>query len=262
MPDADDRRPGGHEHLDLIDNVLRDTSTAASTRRHLLRRAAEGTAVAAAAGLMDPVGSALAHTRKHGGGDSVKTVGTVAVTAEAFAVTYLTALLGNPPKDTPAEVAAVIKAADEEEYLHYRFLRSAGFEPLTKKFYLPDALFGPGVKDVAAVIEIAEELFVNAYLIGITTFAGAGNADLARYAGEILGVEAEHRALARSVQGKLPNDRAFESYRYKHLNTIVKQLEGAGVGFGKPTAKGGNLYRFHGVDGVTAGVDVIGRRPR
>lgn len=260
MPLTDDRPPT-HEHLDLIDNVLQDTPTAPSTRRWLLQRAAAGTAVAAAAGMMDPVSSALARSRRRGGGDSVKTVGTVAVTAETFAVTYLTALLGKPPSDTPADVANVIKAADLEEFRHYQFLRGAGFKPLTSKFYLPDALFGPSVKNVAAVIELAEELFVNAYLIGITTFAGAGKASLARYAGEILGVEAEHRALARFVQGKLPNNRGFEQYRFHRMDQIVGQLTNAGVGFGKPTGKGGQLYRFHGVGNATKGISIENAKP-
>jgi hypothetical protein len=252
--------PAAHEHLDLIDNVLRDTSTPDQTRRWVLQRAAAGTAVAAAAGMMDPVASAFAKTRKHSG-DSIKTVGTVAVTAETFAVTYLTALLSKPPADTPADVAQVIAAADLEEYRHYRFLRKAGFKPLTRDFYLPDALFGPSVKDVAAVIETAEELFVNAYLIGITTFANAGNQTLARYAGEILGVEAEHRALARFVQGKLPNNRAFERFHFHHLDDIVGQLTKAGVGFGKATEKGGSRYRFKGVGTVATGLPVENLNP-
>jgi hypothetical protein len=260
VPDTSPSHPS-HEHLDVIENVLRDTPTSVETRRGLLRRAAAASAIAGAAGLMDPLGSAFAASRRHGG-DSAKTVGTIAVTAEALAVTFLTQVLSRPPADTPANVANVIKAADLEEYRHYRFLRDAGFKPLTTTFYLPDALFGPGVKDVAAVIEVAEELFVNAYLIGITTFAGAGNAKLARYAGEILGVEAEHRALARFVQGKLPNDRAYEAFKFHRMADIVKQLEGAGIGFGKPTRKGGKPYRFRGVGNAANGVHITHREPR
>jgi hypothetical protein len=260
MPRTDDGPVAAHEPLDLIENVLNDTPTSAGTRRWLLHRAAAGSAVAAAAGLMDPVGTAFAKARHHGH-DSVRTVGTVAVTAEAFAVTYLTALLRRPPSDTPSDVANVLKAADLEEFRHFEFLRDAGFKPLTHKFYIPDALFGPTVKDVAAVIEIAEELFVNAYLIGITTFARAGKPALARYAGEIAGVEAEHRALARFVQGKLPNNRAFERYHFHRLDAIVGQLEAAGVGFGKPTDKGGKLYRFHGVGNAAKGVHIENRKP-
>jgi hypothetical protein len=262
MSRTDDGSPAAHEPLDLIDNVLRDTPTPPGTRRWLLQRAATGSAVAAAAGLVDPVSAAFARPHHgHHHHDSVKKVGTVAVTAEAFAVTYLTALLGKPPADTPADVAEVLKAADLEEFRHFRFLRRAGFKPLTLQFYIPDALFGPSVKDVAAVIELAEELFVNAYLIGITTFARAGKETLARYAGEIAGVEAEHRALARFVQGKLPNNRAFERFHYHRLDAIVAQLEAAGVGFGKPTEKGGKLYRFHGVGNATKGVHIQNRNP-
>ncbi|MGH2856689.1 MAG: hypothetical protein ACRDMJ_04305 [Solirubrobacteraceae bacterium] len=251
--------PAPHEHLDVIDNVLRDTSTPDQTRRWLLKRAAGGAALAGALGLMDPIGTAFAATKS--GADTPQMVGTIAVTAETFAVTYLGAVLEKDAGVMPALVKDVIRAADVEEFYHRKFLVEAGFKPLTHDFYLPKALFGPTVKHVAAVIEIAETLFVNAYLIGITVFSAAGSPKLARYAGEILGVEAEHRTLARFVQGKLPNNVAFESYRFHRLDEIVGQLEDAGVGFGKPTKKGGNKFRYHGLGNNGRGVNIKDHKP-
>jgi hypothetical protein len=85
----------------------------------------------------------------------------------------------------------------------------------------------------------------NAYLIAITAFAKAGKASLARYGGEILGTEAEHRALARFAQGKLPNNVDFESYKIHSISGIVRALEKAGVGFGKKASKSpGAFYEF------------------
>ncbi|MGH2874477.1 MAG: hypothetical protein ACRDL5_18715, partial [Solirubrobacteraceae bacterium] len=93
-------------------------------------------------------------------------------------------------------------------------------------------------------IEYAETQFVNAYLIGVTAFAKAGKDSLARYAAEILGTEAEHRALARFAQGKLPNDVGFESYAIHSIGGIVGALEKAGIGFGKQGRRPGAFYTF------------------
>ncbi len=248
------------EHIDLLDNVLKDTSTPAHTRRSLLKYAATGTAVAAAAGMMDPVSSAFARGHRHP--NAPAKIGTIAVTAEAFAVTYLTKLLKSPPSDIPKDVAQIVAYADQEEFDHYHYLRHEGFKPLTTKFYLPNALFGPTTKGVAAVIELAETLFINAYLIGITSFARRGKGGLARLAGEIAGVESEHRALARFAQGKIANDRGFEQYKYRRIDQIVAELEKAGVGFGKPTAKGGPAYRFPGNPRRVTQARPTGNRPR
>ncbi|MBV9466405.1 MAG: hypothetical protein JO169_09855, partial [Solirubrobacterales bacterium] len=87
-------------------------------------------------------------------------------------------------------------------------------------------------------------LFIDAYLIATTAFVKAGKADLARYAGEIGGVEAQHLALVRFARNELPNDRAFQSYAIKDIGGIVAALEKAGVGFGKPGAMPGKFYAF------------------
>lgn len=251
---------GSGEHLDLIDNVLRDTNTPSQTRRWLIKRAAAGAAAASAVGMLDPVASAFARTGSSSASDSPQKIGVTAATAEAFAVTYLGAVLEKTRGQLPADVHAVIAAAQFEEFRHLEFLRKAGFKPATLKFYLPGALFG-SVTHVAAVIETAETLFINAYLIGITVFAQAGNPTVARYAGEILGVEAEHRTLARFLQGKLPNNLAFEGYRYHRIDDVVKALEDAGVGIGKPTKKGGPVYHYHGVGNNSRGLVISGRDP-
>jgi len=99
-------------------------------------------------------------------------------------------------------------------------------------------------KSVFETIEYAETQFVNAYLIAITAAAEAHNATLARYAGEILGTESGHRALARFALGKLPNNLGFEVYKIHRISGIVKALEDAGIGFGKKGKKPGKFYEF------------------
>ncbi|HEV3093037.1 MAG TPA: hypothetical protein VGY30_00830, partial [Solirubrobacteraceae bacterium] len=86
--------------------------------------------------------------------------------------------------------------------------------------------------------------FINAYLIAVTAFAKAGMNSTARQAAEILGVEAEHRALARFAQNKLPDNLGFEVYKIKKIGGIIGALEAAGVGFGKQGKGPGAFYTY------------------
>jgi Ferritin-like domain len=226
----------GTDDVQRLENVLDDSALPGQTRRGILKRAAVGAVAASAFG---PVAGAFAQTAT---ADSAKTVIDTAITAEALAVTYLTGLVENASATGVTKFVDVLKAANAAEYDHYKALKTLGAKPLTTKFWAPNDFFKPG--NVFPTIEVAETLFIDAYLIGTTTFAKAGKADLARYAGEILGVEAEHRALARFAQNKLPNNVGFESYHIKSMAGIVRALEKAGVGFGKKGSKPGKFYEF------------------
>lgn len=229
------------EDVQVLENVLNDTPTSPRSRAWLLKRAALGAGVAAAA---TPIGRVLASS----GGDTAQSVGTTAVTAEALAVTYLTEMLGRlGSKLGAAELP--LKAANRSEQDHYAFLSGAGFKPETTKFWIPDAAFE--AKNVAPTIEVLETIFVNAYLIGTTVFAKAKNAKLARYTAEIAGVEAEHRTLARQLQGKLPDNLAYEIYKVKTMSGAVSEIESAGIGFGKQGSQPGAFYTYSGTTAAT-----------
>lgn len=226
------------EDVQRLENVLTDADLPELTRRGLLGKAAIGTATVGALGALGPIPAALASS------NSIVAIVNDAVTAEALAVTYLTGLVENASKiGIPADLVPVLKAANAAEHDHYKTLRSLGARPLTTKFWAPNSFFASS-RAVFETIEYAETQFVNAYLIAITAFAKAGKGSLARYAGEILGTEAEHRALARFAQGKLPNNLGFESYRIHKIGGIVEALEDAGVGFGKKGATPGAFYHF------------------
>lgn len=222
------------DDVQRLENVLDDTAPDGVTRRVLLRRAAVTAAVASAA----MPATALAQSASV---ESKKLLDT-AITAEALAVTYLTGLIKNASATGVTKFVDVLKAANASEYDHYKALQSLGATPITTKFWAPDAFFKPG--EPFKVLEMAEGLFIDAYLIAATTFAGAGQAVYARYAGEIGAVEAQHLALVRFAQNKLPDDRAFQAYPIKNINGIVAALEKAGVGFGKPGAMPGKFYSF------------------
>ena len=228
------------DDVQRVDNVLSDAKVEPFTRRSLVTRAATGAATVGALGALGPIPSALAS----GSGNSIKTIITDAVTAEALAVTFLTGVIENANKiKIPSNLVPVLKAANHAELDHYRVLRSLGAKPLTTKFWAPNSFFASS-KAVFSTIEYAETQFVNAYLIAITAFAKAKQDKLARYAGEILGTEAEHRALARFALGKLPNNVGFEVYKIHSIGGIVKALEDAGIGFGKKGKTPGRFYEF------------------
>lgn len=223
------------EDVQTIENALVDANVDGLTRKRLLGRAALG---AAAIGALGPPGRALAAATA----DTVDTVVTTAITAEALAVTYLSGVIATVKGGAVDKFRPVLKNANSAEYDHYKTLKSLGGKPLTTKFWAPNAAFEPA--NVFPTIEAAEELFVNAYLLGMTVFSKAGKPDLVRYAAEILGTEAQHRALARFAQNKLPDDKGFESYALTTTKQHVAALEKLGIGFGKPGAKPGKFYTF------------------
>lgn len=228
------------EDAQRLDNVLADAPIDGMTRRHLVHRAAVTAAAAGAIGVLGPAGTALAQS----GGNDPQTILNTAVTAEALAVTYLTGVIENVKGGSISKFETVLKAANQSEEDHYKALRKLGAKPITTKFWVPDALLEPS--KVFGVIETLETLFVNAYLIGTTAFASAGKADAARYTGEIVGVEAQHRALARFAQGKLPDNVAFESYTVKTLSQIVSEITDLGIGFGQQGSSPGAFYTYGG----------------
>jgi len=255
-----------HEELQYLDNVLADVSTSKATRAGLLKKAAVG---AVGIGVLGQATSAFAATSA----DSAATITTDAITAEALAVSVLTAAIKASPGTKAAPFIPVLKAANQAEFDHYETLASLGAKPLTTKFWIPNAALGAGNINLFATLEVAETLFINAYLIAITAFAKAKNDKLARYAGEILGVEAEHRALARYAnsvvhgqttltRSNVPNNKGFETYTIKTIGGIVGALEGAGFGFGKQGATPGQFVDFPGNPSKTGtGFYIIAPRP-
>lgn len=243
--DADD--------VQLIDNVLRDTSVDGLTRGAILKSAAAAAFVGG--GLFGTARRALGAS--YGTSDSVQELAVTATTAEALAVTYLTAVLYRLNEKSGGEIGGVpvktvgqvLRAANATEAAHYNLLHSPnkmgkGFQPLTTKFWIPNAALE--LKNVPATIEYFESLFVNAYALGITIFARSGLTDMARIAGEILGTEAQHLALARFLQGKLPNNVAFMQAPRTTVGEHVAAIEAAGVGFGKRGSKPGAFFRYGG----------------
>jgi hypothetical protein len=239
--------------VELVDRVMRDTPIPTVTRRKLLQRAAVGAAGVAAASSLIPA-SALADNGQGGKGQghgSIHEWGVFASTSEALTVTILTELLRRTSlhPEVPSNVSAIFDGIYAAELDHWNFI-SKHFHPSTKHFWIPDGFFGGAgdALDLTAVGEgtsDGETLFVNTYLVGVTTFAKAGNFKFARYSAEACGDEAEHRVLGQFLAGASPpNNRGFELFLYDNVGDIIAAAMSAGFGFGQQGTAAGRFYDF------------------
>ncbi len=245
------------EDVNVIDWVGRAVDKAhadqpVATRRQMIAGAAATLGGMGVMGALPSVASASVSSD-----NSTTNILTVAATAEVLAtivntVGYRRGLGGD------AVTQRNVAAAAREELIHYNVLVSVGAKPATKDIWVPDAVFANRTNFLSA-LEVGDQIFVNAYLIGTKHFAAQKNAAYAVITAEFMGVEAVHRALARQSLGKLGNDRVFMKFDqnesapdspipglpgFEDILVAVKQLEAAGFGFGKAGASPGRFYMF------------------
>ncbi len=247
--------------LDLVYQSIDEehADKSASTRRQIVGGAAAALGGMGLLGFTDVAEAKRKHKHKHTKFENPQTILNVAATAEVLATIVNT--IGSQQNFFGGDAVTLrnIKAAAREELVHYDVLRSIGGKPLTKKIWVPDAVFSSKT-NLLSTLEVGDQIFVNAYLLGTTTFAGLGNSKYARITAEFMGVEAVHRALARQSLGKLGNDRVFMRYSQREMAPdapnkgqvgftkilrAVAQLEAAGFGFGKEgSGTPGQFYEF------------------
>ena len=196
--------------------------------------------------------------------NTVENITTVAATAEVLATIVNTVGWESVKLDdvTKQNVAA----AAIEEKIHYETLvsKAVGAKPATKKIWVPDEVFASRENFLTTLV-VGDQIFINAYLIGVTAFARAGKltgSRFARFAAEFMGAEAVHRALALQSLGKLGNDRVFMRFGgreeapglpttgsdgFYDIRQAVAQLEAAGFGFGKEGSNAGKFYEYDDV---------------
>ncbi|HEY2283292.1 MAG TPA: ferritin-like domain-containing protein [Solirubrobacteraceae bacterium] len=182
-------------------------SNPATTRKSFLKGAAVAGAGAAGLGALGPA-AALAranHRGGHGkhGGHGGLTKGDVEILksaqiAEALAVTTYTNIINTAPffKNLASDDQGYLKAAVQEEMSHYLLE-----EGLTKKptpftmFYYPSKMFADAQTTLNILVTL-EDAFIAAYLVGVRQFS---TPDLRVTAARIMGIESDHRTLARVV---------------------------------------------------------------
>jgi hypothetical protein len=259
---------------DVIDEQNRDKP--AATRRQMVAGAA------AALGSMGILGAAdaMAQDTTPGSTDSpngVQNIANIAATAEVLATIVNTV---GPEKVNLDDVTRRnVQAAAREELIHYEALVSdaVGGKPVTKRIWVPDSVFA-NKENLLTTLVVGDQIFINAYLLGLTVFARGGGlrgSRFARYLAEFMGAEAVHRALALQSLGRVGNDRAFMRFAQKEevaglpssgqpgfyeITEAVTQLKAAGFGFGEQGQGPGAFYDFDEVSRRTPDPAVVNTR--
>lgn len=151
--------------------------------------------------------------------EAIQNIINVAVTAEYLAVTVLTAAVNSASTlGFNPLILQTVQAALAEEYYHLSFLRDgAGAQPLTTTFTVPDPKILTDYTTFFETLEVAENIFVAAYMTATREFAELGQPTLAKYAYQVGATEAEHRVLVRAALAIAgtdhtpPNNKGFET---------------------------------------------------
>jgi ferritin-like protein len=181
------------------------------------------------------------------------------VTQELLSTTFLTAAIERVEGKPSAAFQPVLRNAVTTEFHHAEALEKVGGQPITTRFWLPDAAFDNGGVGLFATAEIVESVEISLYLIGVTAYARAQEEQGARLCAEAMGTEAVHRALVRFAQGQLgkdvgvPNDVGFENFDWQTVASAREKLESLGIGYGGPGRGTGRYYEYPG-DPVALGI--------
>jgi Ferritin-like domain len=246
---------------------LLETFKGPQSRRTLFKGvlAASGVAVVGAGALYAPT-FAMAKTRgkqaqtaktlKTSGSaqDTIVSILTVARTAEQLAVTFYSNGIANADKlGISGDNLTYLKAALVEEQIHQQFFAANGGQSLADTFSFPQ---GPDtfndLKTFIATQQQLEGVFDSAFLAAIMEFAQLGRPDLAQIAGQVACIEAEHRALGRSIGGLSPADNwAFTPVLIASVGGAPALVQKAGY----LSPKTGNSYMYKQVSIDGAGVE-------
>ena len=120
--------------------------------------------------------------------------------AEALAVTTYTNIINISPffQQIPSDDQGYLIAARQEEMSHYLLEQSVTdqFTPFTQFFY-PPKMFSDAQTTLNILVTL-EDAFIAAYLVGVRNFT---TRNLRVTAARIMGIESDHRTLARVVGG-------------------------------------------------------------
>jgi hypothetical protein len=118
--------------------------------------------------------------------------------AEALAVTTYTNIIRRAPffQRLESDDQGYLKAARQEEMSHYDLEKSATGKPSPfTEFFYPKHMFDDAQVTLNTLVSL-EDAFIAAYLVGVRNFS---NRDLRVTAARIMGIESDHRTLARVV---------------------------------------------------------------
>ena len=174
-----------------------DQWAASTTRKSFLRGAVVAGAGVTSLGALAPA-AALAGGRKKGLTHGDLAILKAAQIAEALAVTTYTNIINTAPffKNIPSDDQGYLKGALQEEMSHYLLEESLTGKPSPfTAFYYPPKMFADAQTTLNILVTL-EDAFIAAYLVGVRDFS---TPDLRVTAARIMGIESDHRTLARVV---------------------------------------------------------------
>jgi Ferritin-like domain len=169
----------------------------ASTRKGFLKGAAAAGAGAASLGAFGPA-AAFASKGKGGLTHGDLEILKAAQIAEALAVTTYTNIINIAPffKNIPDDDQHYLEGALQEEMSHYLLEESVTKKPTPfTSFFYPKNMFTDAQTTLNTLVTL-EDAFIAAYLVGVRHFS---TADLRVTAARIMGIESDHRTLARVI---------------------------------------------------------------
>jgi hypothetical protein len=191
-------------------------------RRHFLgRTAATGAGVLVGGSALEALGPSFASARKGGVTKGDLAILGAAQIAEALAVTTYTNIINTAPffSRIASDDQGYLKAARQEEMSHYLLEKSVTRKPSPfTTFYYPHNMFSDAQTTLNVLVTL-EDAFIAAYLVGVRDFS---TPDLRVTAARIMGIESDHRTLARVVA---PGVAAQDGGPIKNLTGIQAKAE-------------------------------------
>ena len=208
--------PNETESLNLIAAAAEDNASQLSRRSFFKRSAVIGATTLVAAGGLTTLASALTNPVKassdtekptsKGLKQTDRNILVAAQIAEALAVTTYSNIIDSSPffQRIPNDDQGYLVGARQEEMSHYLLEQQVTdeFTPYTS-FYYPINMFADAQVTLNTLVTL-EDAFIAAYLVGVRDFT---TVQLRMTAARIMGIESDHRTLARVVGGDVsPTD--------------------------------------------------------
>jgi hypothetical protein len=216
-------------------------------REFLGRTAVAGGGLVAAGASLDTLAPSFAAAKGGGVTKGDLAILGAAQIAEALAVTTYTNIINTAPFFTrlASDDQGYLKAARQEEMSHYLLEKGVTRKPSPfTTFYYPSKMFSDAQTTLNVLVTL-EDAFIAAYLVGVRDFS---TPNLRVTAARIMGIESDHRTLARvvapgvaaqdggpiekvtGIQGKAesvdpPNNNGYErTLRWQNIGRAVKAL--------------------------------------
>jgi hypothetical protein len=176
-------------------------------RRQFLRRSATaGAGVVAGSSVLGGLIPSFAAAKSGGVTASDLAIVGAAQIAEALAVTTYTNIIDRSPffRHLPEDDQGYLIAARQEEMSHYALEKGVTGKPSPfTTFYYPAKMFSDAQTTLDILVTL-EDAFIAAYLVGVRNFSTPA---LRVTAARIMGIESDHRTLARVLGGDVtPSD--------------------------------------------------------